>query len=271
MLEAYLDESGIHDGAKVCMIAGYFGGRSQLRKLEQKWKSVLEDFDFPMKDFHAKELIDSRKYRPMLTELGKAIAEQRKVHPISCGVVPEDFFSLSEKKRRFLTGAKMMLDGEIRGTGCPNKPYFVPFQNIVRAVTDGTPAGGKAHFFFGCDKPFAGYAMDLWQELLVENMEEVEVQKPWNTWHTRDRLGVPSFPLASETAQLQAADLLVHLTYRHMLEWQKTGKVQNPSDLLGLCLRNRRIKEDHVYQDRDSFNDILEQCKEIAPGLEWRE
>jgi hypothetical protein len=68
MLEAYLDESGIHDGAKVCMVAGYFGGRSQLRKLERKWKSVLEDFAFPMKDFHAKELVDSRKHQPMLME-----------------------------------------------------------------------------------------------------------------------------------------------------------------------------------------------------------
>ena len=135
MIEAYLDESGIHDGAKVCMIAGYFGGRSQLGKLEQKWKSVLEDFDFPMKDFHTKSLVDSPnpKHQSMLKALAKAISEQRKVRPISWGIVPDDFYSLPEKQRRFLTGARMMLNGEISGTGCPNKPYFVPFQNIVRS------------------------------------------------------------------------------------------------------------------------------------------
>ena len=266
MFEAYLDESGIHDGAKVCLVAGYFGSRSQLRKLEQKWKSVLEDFDFPMKDFHAKELVGSRKHQPMLMELGKAIGEQRKVRPISWGVVIDDFLSFSEKQRRFLTGAKMMLNGDIQGTGCPNKPFFVPFQNIVRAITDATPVGGKAHFFFGCDKPFAGYVTDLWKQLLVENMEEVEKQKPWNTWHSRNRLGMPAFPPASETAQLQVADLLVHLTYRHMLEWQKNGKVENPSELLGLCLTNTRARSDHVFQNKDSFNDILEQCREISPG-----
>ena len=270
MIEAYLDESGIHDGAKVCMIAGYFGGRSQLGKLEQKWKSVLEDFDFPMKDFHTKSLVDSPnpKHQSMLKALAKAISEQRKVRPISWGIVPDDFYSLPEKQRRFLTGARMMLNGEISGTGCPNKPYFVPFQNIVRAVTDATSVGAKAHFFFGCDRPFSGYAMELWKQLQVESMEDVEKQKPWNTWHSRDRLGMPSFPLASETAQLQAADLLVHLTYRHMLEWQKTGKVENPSDLLGLCLTNMRARADHVYQNKESFNDILEQCKDIALGLD---
>ena len=110
--------------------------------------------------------------------------------------------------------------------------------------------------------------MELWKQLQVESMEDVEKQKPWNTWHSRDRLGMPSFPLASETAQLQAADLLVHLTYRHMLEWQKTGKVENPSDLLGLCLTNMRARADHVYQNKESFNDILEQCKDIALGLD---
>lgn len=28
MIDAYLDESGIHDKAAICVIAGYFGGRS---------------------------------------------------------------------------------------------------------------------------------------------------------------------------------------------------------------------------------------------------
>jgi hypothetical protein len=35
MIDAYLDESGIHDGAEVCLIAGYFGGRVQWRKFSK--------------------------------------------------------------------------------------------------------------------------------------------------------------------------------------------------------------------------------------------
>jgi hypothetical protein len=41
MLEAYLDESGIHDGAPVCIVAGYFGDQSQMKKLG---KGMEEDF-----------------------------------------------------------------------------------------------------------------------------------------------------------------------------------------------------------------------------------
>ena len=33
MIDAYLDESGIHDGADICVVAGYFGGPSQFKKL----------------------------------------------------------------------------------------------------------------------------------------------------------------------------------------------------------------------------------------------
>ena len=46
MIEAYLDESGIHGGAKICVIAGYFGGPGKMRKLEKAWKRALADFSF---------------------------------------------------------------------------------------------------------------------------------------------------------------------------------------------------------------------------------
>src|SRR5271165_431549 len=56
MLDAYLDESGIHDGAAICAIAGYFGGRGQWRKFESDWKCLLHNFGVPMGKFHAKDL-----------------------------------------------------------------------------------------------------------------------------------------------------------------------------------------------------------------------
>ena len=62
MIDAYLDESGIHAGATVCVIAGYFGGPGQMRKLERSWSRALREFSFEMADFHAKEPL---KYSPV--------------------------------------------------------------------------------------------------------------------------------------------------------------------------------------------------------------
>jgi hypothetical protein len=56
MLEAYMDESGIHDGAHVCVIAGYYGGESQWRRFEPRWQKIIEDADTPaLKEFHARD------------------------------------------------------------------------------------------------------------------------------------------------------------------------------------------------------------------------
>ena len=44
MLQAYLDESGIHEGAHVCIVGGYFGGPGQWSKFGAEWKRVLEDY-----------------------------------------------------------------------------------------------------------------------------------------------------------------------------------------------------------------------------------
>jgi len=44
-LECYLDESGTHGSAELCTVAGYVGGRGQLKKFEDLWNKALEDFD----------------------------------------------------------------------------------------------------------------------------------------------------------------------------------------------------------------------------------
>jgi hypothetical protein len=61
MLHAYLDESGIHDGAAVCVIAGYFGGSGQWRNVEADWRDMLADFNIPMEEFHAKDIFPKAK------------------------------------------------------------------------------------------------------------------------------------------------------------------------------------------------------------------
>jgi len=253
MIETYLDESGIHESASVCVIAGYFAGKSQLRKFSHEWRLVLKRFSFPMSEFHATDLLKSRKHQPMLATLARLIARHRRIQPVIYGIVVSDFKSFSLKQRMWFTGATLNEGtGRLLTSGSPNKPYFVPFQNCLRRVTDYTPAGDKAHFFFGLDRPFARYAKTLFAEMK-------KVSYPLSEWKSKDRLGDAHFPLASETAQLQAADLLAHLSYQHMCERLNENDWNvPPAGLLFECIRNRRSSMDHAFQAGSHLQAILE-------------
>lgn len=261
MIDAYLDESGIHDGAAVCVIAGYFGGRGQWRIFDENWRHTLSSHGLALADFHAKDLIKNSKYQPLLSDLARVISQHKKIHPVSFGIVVEDFKSFSSLQRKFMTGA-IVKGSKLLSSGCPSKPYFVPFQNCMRAVTEYAPAGGKAHFFFGVDRPFAGYAAEMFRQTK-------EFPVPHSEWKTKDRLGDPSFPLASETPQLQAADLLVHVAYLHLSKMLAAGaKTIQASPLFKECLRNARSVEDHGYQDRTRLIETLQRARTLA-GKDW--
>lgn len=58
-----------------------------------------------MADFHAKSLVKLPEDLPMLRELARVIGQQRKVHPVSYGIIVDDFYSFFLAQRRFLTGA----------------------------------------------------------------------------------------------------------------------------------------------------------------------
>ena len=267
MIDAYLDESGIHEGAKVCVIAGYFGGPGQMKRFEKAWKNTLAEYSFPMKDFHAKNLLKKPKHAPMLKSLAKLAGQQPKVYPVAYGLVVDDFNRFSLAERKFLTGATIgNKSGKLLSSGCPSKPYFCPFQSVIKIVCGYAPVGGKAHFSFGLGRSFAEYALQLFKQMHAES----EIQKPFNTWNSRNRLGEPLFPLAEETAPLQAADLLVHLIYLHMAECLQRGERGTfstaPSDLAGLCIANVQDQsKELVYQDKTCLQKMIDQAKSIAP------
>ena len=252
MIDAYLDESGIHGGAAVCMIAGYFGGRSQLRKLEIEWLRVLKKFNFPLQDFHAKDLLKQRKHEPMLLALSQAIAEQRKVHPVSLGIVVEHFNLFPIELRRWMTGGRVNRNThKWIDSGCPSKPYFCPFVRCLQIVTDCAPVGGKAHFFFGLDRSFSDYATQLFKQI----KEQINKGIYGSEWTSKGRLGEPSFPLAAETPQLQAADLFVHLNYQRALQnyaADQEGDWMNVpvSEMLANCLHNSLHTDHHSIQNK---------------------
>lgn len=52
MLSGYFDESGITASDKVCVIAGFMGGPSAMKRMKKKWNKALDDFGVSV-PFHA--------------------------------------------------------------------------------------------------------------------------------------------------------------------------------------------------------------------------
>jgi hypothetical protein len=131
MLKAYFDESGIHQGAQVCVVAGFWGKKGPWRKFEQNWRLALREFKVPLEQFHAKEVIqrngmfhrwDDDKHKEFLEQIGKVVSESR-IHPVCYGLYNKDFFSFSLPERKFLTGGSWDSENHrFLTTGSPDLP-----------------------------------------------------------------------------------------------------------------------------------------------------
>jgi hypothetical protein len=214
-----------------------------------------------LEKFHAKDLVKHTgffKSWPDATHQSflYAIADvivRYKLRPIGEAVVVSDFNSFTLPHRKFFTGA-VLDDGKLITSGCPSKPYFMPFQHCVRRVAE-TAAPSKAYFFFGLDRPFAEYATSLLRELSGNGY----VAHSWGKY-----IGTPAFPRAADTPQLQAADFLSYLLYRDMVEREREQQLhlRGPaSGLIAKCLV-RAVPNDVVYGDKQTLQDLLRQSYE---------
>jgi hypothetical protein len=243
---SYLDESGIHEDAQVCVIAGYFGGIGQWRKFEKLWNKVLRKFGVPRDEFHTKDVVKRRDSAQLQLALASAIARY-KIYPVAQGIFVQDFYKFSPNERRFLTGAILTPEGRLQDTGSPNRPYFAPFQPLVKRVLSYSPLNGRTHFFFGLDRPFSKYATGLYSTL-----------SGWPHHPYHEHFGAISFPLAKDTPGLQAADFLVHLTYLHMLDRMKANNwYVSPPQVVRILHTNIRDREDLCYQDEQCIRETL--------------
>lgn len=271
-MDAYLDESGIHVAAEICVIAGYFGNKEPLRLLDKRWRQALARYGVPMGKFHAKDLVSNppsgffRNWTEpqrddFVNWIGKTITSFKGAHPLSAGIVVADFNSFSLEQRRFLTGATLR-NGKLITSGSPGKPYFNPFLWCIRRLACYAPAGSKVHFFVGLNRPFAEYARTLLKET-----KETPIDV-----NCKERLGDLASPLAKDTPPLQVADLLVHLTYQFMLERHKADSWDVPPEgILRACVRNAKGGVgDIVFLDKKCLQAGLDQSYEID-GKRWDE
>jgi hypothetical protein len=134
ILRSYLDETGSDDDPNV-FICGFGGGLAEAgvwRKLEKKWKAVLDGYALPY--FHATDFFSYRDLwkegwkgnLPRCRELYRRlwdVIEKARIFPIGCLLPMERYRALlTVEKRKRLVGA-----------------YFVTFQATMGMV--GTPLG----------------------------------------------------------------------------------------------------------------------------------
>jgi hypothetical protein len=214
MIRTFLDESGIHDEARICVIAGFVGSARQWERFERRWAAIGEDAKSPgfhSKSFFAKDPNGQRvpPYRgwtedralSLINGVVKAIS-QTDVHPIVAGVNVEAFRQYTEKERRVLTGAALSALG-LKGTGCPTKPYFLVFQDIIFQALDRLKRlDWKVDFVFDQQTVFEGFALELYGQLNADD----------DKWSRR--MGDISFRSRTNVPQLQAADLLAYCWYQ---------------------------------------------------------
>jgi hypothetical protein len=259
MIQAFLDESGIHDGSEVCVIAGYYGYPGAWRKLDERWRRILRDAKVTLDKFHALDLIEHRKFffqmprdehDKLKADLARAVASFR-VYPVTLALIVPDFLTLTDPQKRFFTGATIddrAKPGRLSTNGCPTTPYFMPFLHCVRKVFDNVP-NREVDFHFGFARPFHGYATEMFQMIRSRN----------------PAARAPVQSEAKDTPQMQVADLLCYTTYKHMLERHAAHDWNvPPSEPLRTLLANLQHPDDCQFFNKNVIADSLRMTYEHA-------
>ncbi len=133
-----MDESGIHEGAHVCVIAGYWGTVKKWKKFENRWKAILRDANEPtLVEFHSVEFWNKNDKRrgvfarwsddradKFIDDLASCIVDA-KVFPTACTVAMDDWNRLNGNERRFLRRSVQSKDAYLGNARRTPKTIFL--------------------------------------------------------------------------------------------------------------------------------------------------
>jgi len=213
VIEAYCDESGIHDGAAFCVVVGFVGSRRNWQLFESSWAKASGGVDFHGKEFFARvrgERVGpykgwtDQKAEDYLIGL-EDVVTSTDVHAIGSVINVRDFKALSLGDRKYLTGAIYRVRARrFRTSGAPTKPFFLGFGDCMAAAAAHVrKPNWKVNIVWDRQNEFAGLATKLFETAL-------EIGVPG----LQDRLGELSFRPKTGLGGLQAADLLAHTAYK---------------------------------------------------------
>lgn len=264
MIEAYMDESGIHDGAKICAVAGYWGNVKKWKKFEPRWSRILADADEPsLKEFHSTDFWYSNGSRKgvfarwsdtkadkFIDDLTQCIVDT-KIFPTSAALVVDEWNKLNRAERKHLSGGyynpvKKKFDSE----GAPNKTYFFPFQLAIITPAVHCRRGLHVHYVFDLNKQFKNHALNLYGLL----KKDVRLG-------CRHRLGSLDFETGIDAVGLQAADLLAYQTYKFAhsrTDRDRPIPVKEMPPLLRKLVTNGQDDQSFPFLDREGLNIALQ-------------
>jgi hypothetical protein len=218
IFRTYFDESGIHEGAPFCVVAGYIGTTKQWSAFETMWEPDAKAPGFHGREFFIRDA-DGCRVGPYqgwsdaqaddyLNRLLSAV-HKAGVVPIGGMVDAAAFRAYSEARRRFLTGGKLVHVGESgkqrwNPLGKPSAPYFLALMSVLAQSVSATPSEFKVDFTLDRQQQFEGWAKDLCKC----------IQEKWEPDEST-RFGTVAFASRDDASPLQAADMLAHAWYEY--------------------------------------------------------
>lgn len=230
VLSAYFDESGIHDDAPLCVMAGFIGSLRQWQRVEAAYRRAA-GADAYDPGLHASQFFvrtpegqhggpykgwSNDRAEGLLESLVQAVDEAG-VWPILAALDVEAFRAYSRAERQQLTGHYQAPAGKASLAGAPTKPYYLVLQSVVvQAAKRVTRPDLSVRFIFDLQQQFAAYGVNLYEYI-----------KRVGLWGTPSRvLGDISFARRADALPLQAADLLAYLWYQRNVP-QRRAAVQS--------------------------------------------
>lgn len=215
----YTDESGLHEDAPYCVMAGYVALPQDWLEFDKHWNGTLEEYGAGKREFHAKKFFLEDKHgkhrchpyrrweRPQSEAFIAKLASTTSMPGLQVAASVLDvlaFKALSLDERRLATGATWNDETDSwEAKGNPSRPWFSCLISHVGDVAAIAPGEGRINFVFD--------RQDMYEKLTHKSFEEMKRVLA----KTGRRLGPVTFDERAESPALQAADLAAHCYYKY--------------------------------------------------------
>jgi hypothetical protein len=263
MLQAYVDDSGTHDGSHNTVLAGYWGRLHQWKKFESAWRAVLDSEG--IEEFHAKEFwprIPGKGrigvYRDWSDERHKsfihrllAVIESSKIYPFACGVLGAEWERLAPEEKELLSAQEQE---------ALQKPMLMAMNRLMFRVAGYCNPSRIVNFTFD------EFNSEKLKVAVMQQFAEVKRILRADNDRVVERIGGLAFEDSKVALPLQAADLLAYEAHRYAKAAQ--GDKNHPTRVeYTRALRNFRHRDDFWLFDGVRFQHL----KMIADAIQRQE
>jgi hypothetical protein len=258
MLHAYMDASGSHAEAERCIVAGYWGGKSEWARFERAWNAVLDSegvSEFHAKLFWQRQPITGRRFgeyagwtdarhRAFVDQLLNTIQKHRVV-PFGMAVDLAEWKKEPAYYRKIYSGFHQA--DEIKDSALHS--VYLAFMCAAARVASYCNPGVKVNFYFDKDPHMARIAQCF----------QILKHDPIKNDPLMDAFGQLAFVDSKDAAPIQAADLLAYELHRYGKRKDQQAKPR--MEMLRAMVRFKTIQDFWLFDNTrfTNFRAALEQ------------